>query len=122
LAPTTSSCADRSPAILAASYHLVAIDRAADNQPRDGDRATLLVGLASLRPAAPTALTVQTVADGPKLAWNAPATGTVQFYRVHRDGTALADRYDRTAADVRTFTDTGAATRAHTHRATAVHG
>jgi prepilin-type N-terminal cleavage/methylation domain-containing protein len=122
LAPTTSSCADRSPTILPATYHLVAIDRAADNQPRDGDRATLLVGLASLRPTAPTALTVQTAADGPRLAWNAPAAGSVQFYRVYRDGSAFADRYDRTAADVRTFTDTSAGSGAHTYWVTAVNG
>lgn len=117
---TTSSCADFNPPALLANYHLVAIDRGTDNQPRDGDHATLLIPLASLRPLAPSGLTVQTVNGQPVLSWNAPLTGNPSFYRVYRDGTGYADRYDRTAADVRTFTDSSPGSGGHTYWVTAV--
>ena len=121
LAPTTTSCADPSPPALAA-YRIVAIDRAANNQPRDGDATTLVIGFASARPAAPTGLGVQTVDDAPKLTWTAPATGSVSFYRIYRDGTAVGydDRYDRTSGGETTYADTNPATGTHRYWVTAV--
>ena len=122
LAPATTSCADLSTPSLPATYRLVAIDRAADNQLRDGDRATLSVPSAGPRPAAPSALTVATVAGGPRLSWTAPAGEGVSFYRIYRDGIAVgyADRYDRTSDDATTYTDAGAGAGTRTYWVTAV--
>lgn len=124
LPATTTSCADRDPPLLGATYRLVAIDRAPDNQLRDGERATLVVGLPGVSPAPPSALAVQTVDEQPKLTWAAPASGSVSFYRIYRDGTAVgyADRYSRTSDDVTTFTDGNPGTGPHAYWVTAVDG
>lgn len=110
LAATTTSCADSSTATLPATYHLVSIDRGANNQLRDGERATLSVSVAGSPPAPPRALTVETVAGAPRLSWTAPASGGVSFYRIYRDGSAVgrADRYDRSSGDATAYTDAGA--------------
>ncbi|MDX6704621.1 MAG: hypothetical protein QOI48_467 [Solirubrobacteraceae bacterium] len=101
LVPTATSCTDLSPPGGATTYYIVAVDRAPDNQPRQGDSRTLSIAGASARPQAPTGLTVVTVSDQPQLSWNAPSSGGVSFYRIYRDGT----RYERTAASSPTFTD-----------------
>jgi len=122
LAPTATSCADVSPPSLLATYRLVAIDRAANNQLRDGDRAELSVPVAGPRPAAPSALTVQTVAGVPRLSWTAPAGGGVSFYRIYRDGSAVgyADRYDRASGGATAYTDVSAGVGTHQYWVTAV--
>lgn len=122
LAPATTSCADFSAPSLPATYRLVAIDRAADNRSRDGDRATLSVPAAEPRPAVPGALAVESGAGGPRLSWTAPAGGGASFYRIYRDGSAVgyADRYDRTSDDATTYTDAGAGAGSHAYWVTAV--
>jgi len=122
LAPTTTSCADSSPPSLLATYRIVAIDRAANNALRDGDSDTITLGLASARPAAPSGLAAQTVNDQTELSWTAPASGTVRFYRIYRDGTEVgySDRYDRTSQDETTYDDTDPGTATHRYWVTAV--
>lgn len=124
LAPTTTSCADFSPPSLLATYRLVAFDRdvAAHLPPRDGDRATLLIPVAGASPAAPSALTVETVAGNPRLSWTAPGSGGVSFYRIYRDGTAVGydDRYDRASGDATTYTDHSAGSGTRRYWITAV--
>jgi type II secretory pathway pseudopilin PulG len=116
LAPTARSCVDLTPPAAATSYYVVAIDRAADNAPRDGDRRALSIGAASARPAPPTAVAVTTANGQPALAWSAPSQGGVSFYRVYRDGT----RYDRTSDAVPAFTDGSPAGGEHQYWVTAV--
>jgi type II secretory pathway pseudopilin PulG len=124
LAPAATSCADTAPPAALATYRLVAIDRAVNNLPRDGDIATLVTLLPSLRPAAPGTLAVATVNGAPRLSWTAPASGSVSFYRIYRDGTDVgyADRYDRTSGAETTYVDTDAAPGPHRYWITAVNG
>jgi fibronectin type 3 domain-containing protein len=57
-------------------------------------------------PSEPTNLTAATVDGLPVLTWDAPASGTVRFYRIYRDtGTGLGDRYDETITNQTTYTD-----------------
>jgi hypothetical protein len=124
LAPTQTSCAVASPPTIPATYELVAFDRdtTATHPLRVGDAATLLVSIPSLRPAAPGGLQVATVSGRPKLTWDRPSTGSVSFYRIYRDGTAVGynDRYDRTSDDTPTFTDAAAGDGPHAYWVTAV--
>lgn len=117
LAKTTTSCADFSPQTGTQRYYIVAIDR----YDTVGDPSLITIDPPGARPAAPTGLTVSTIDGLPRLAWNAPASGAVSFYRIYRDGTAIgyADRYDRTTGAVTTFTDASPAT-LHTYWVTAV--
>jgi len=79
---------------------------------------------ASPAPARPprSGLAAQTVNDQTKLSWTAPASGTVRFYRIYRDGTEVgySDRYDRTSKDETTYSDTDPGTASHRYWVTAV--
>ena len=121
LPPSATSCAAPSQIALATKYYVVAVDRAPDNQLRAGDRATLTIGAAGARPAAPAGpLTVQTVNDEPKLTWSPPPSGSVLFYRIYRDGSGLDDRYDRTTGGATTYVDEAPGSVGHSYRVTAV--
>jgi hypothetical protein len=50
----------------------------------------------AIAPAKPIALTVTTEDDLPRLSWTQPSGEVVAYYRIYRDGDALADRYART--------------------------
>jgi prepilin-type N-terminal cleavage/methylation domain-containing protein len=121
---TTTSCADRSPPAGATTYYIVAVDRAPDNQLRDGDRRTLSVdAAASQRPRQPGGpLVAQTVENQPTLTWSAPSGSSPSFYRIYRDGTAIGytDRYGRTSGNTTQFTDDGPGAGGHTYWVTAV--
>jgi hypothetical protein len=120
---SATSCADLSPPSGATTYYIVAVDRAPDNQLRDGDRRTLDIGVAGPQPNAPTGpLTVSTVNSQPRLSWNAPSSGSVSFYRIYRDGTSVgfADRYGRTSGTGTTFTDDSPEEVAHQYWVTTV--
>lgn len=117
LPPTTTACVDLAPPIGATKYYVVAVDRNRDGAARDGDRRILTIGAPSPRPSAPPwPLSVTTVNGLPKLTWNPPASGTVSFYRIYRDGS----RYDRTSTATTTFTDASAGSSAHFYWITAV--
>ncbi len=120
-----TSCADLAPPSGATTYFVVAVDRAPDNSLREGDRRILSIGAPGARPNAPTGpLTAQTVADQPKLSWSAPSSGSVSFYRIYRDGTAVgyADRYGRTSGTATTFVDDNPGTGSHRYWVTTVDG
>lgn len=75
------------------------------------------------KPDPPATLTV-TVVDGQAvLSWDAATDpdGSVLFYRIYRDGTALSDRYDATGDAVQlSFTDAKATSLEHDYYVTAV--
>jgi hypothetical protein len=117
LAPGVTSCVDRSPHAGAGLYYVVAIDRDRFEALRDGDPRMLTVAPASARPSPPSGdLTIQTVAEQPRLTWHAPSSGGVSFYRIYRDGV----RYDRVLSSATSFTDGDAGRGTHRYWVTAV--
>jgi Tfp pilus assembly protein PilV len=117
LPPTTTACTDLAPPIGATKYFVVAVDRNRDGVVRDGDRRVLAIAAPTARPTPPRGpFTTTTVNGVPKLTWTAPVNGTVNFYRIYRDGS----RYDRTTTATTTFTDASAGTSAHLYWVTAV--
>lgn len=107
LSPTTSSCTDPSPPSTGAlGYYVVALARDGSGALEDGDATSLTISAAGSQPAAPDGpLTATTEANLPALSWNAPQNGSPIFYRIYRDGTQLADRYDRTAGTAAAWSD-----------------
>jgi prepilin-type N-terminal cleavage/methylation domain-containing protein len=76
-------------------------------------------------PNSPTGLSVTPNADGTRtLTWTPPASGTtVDFYRIYRDGQAVAARVDTQGVSggaTETWMDTAAGGTSHTYRVTAV--
>jgi prepilin-type N-terminal cleavage/methylation domain-containing protein len=123
LSSTATSCTDLTPATGPTKYYVVAVDRDASNNYRNGDRRAVTISAAGSRPGAPAGpLTVATADNAPQLSWSAPVSGTVNFYRIYRDGTAVgyADRYGRTTGTGRTFTDDSAASLPHRYWVTTV--
>jgi hypothetical protein len=117
LPPTTTECTDLAPPIGATTYYVVAIDRNRDGALRDGDRRLLTITAPSPQPAMPRdPLTITTINALPKLNWSPPGSGSVNFYRIYRDGS----RYDRTTTNTTNFTDASAGTSAHFYWVTAV--
>ncbi len=128
LTPQTS-CQDLNPpgAVLV-SYYAVAVDRTTAGALREGAASSdATVGLTNSDPYPPTGLTLSTSEGSTVLNWTAPSPqdpdlgDSVAYYRIYRDGTALADRYDRTstAAEL-TYTDTQTGGVSHSYRITAV--
>jgi prepilin-type N-terminal cleavage/methylation domain-containing protein len=129
--PSVTECRDLNPPAGATINYVV---RALDEDPTDGslresgDSQTLTAVRASTQPEQPPTLTATTDGDDLVLSWDpAPAPSSpypgsdVIFYRVYRDGTALADRVARTSQDVLTsFRDNGGATAGHTYYVTSV--
>ena len=76
---------------------------------------------------APTNLTASSAGSNTVLSWSAPGIqdpdlgDSIAFYRIYRDGSAYANRYDRTGtgADL-TYTDTHPDGVPHTYYVTAV--
>lgn len=105
------SCSDsNAPGSGTLQYTVVAVDRTdiantASAMREGAASATLSVGAASTALAKPTGLAVTVVGNLAHLAWTAPATGTVAFYRIYRDGKALGDRIARTATNATYFDD-----------------
>lgn len=80
------------------------------------------IGTANVAPTAPTGVTVTPGAQ-PTISWTASgdSDGNVIFYRIYRDGTAIADRYGKTSdAATLSFSDRNAGGVAHTYYVTAV--
>ncbi len=123
LDPATDSCADFSPDSGTQKYFIVAIDRDASNNLRDGTKALLTVGAPGSPPRSPLLLVLTNVSGVPRLTWVAPLLEDVAFYRVYRDGTNLtyADRYDRTTGGLITsYIDTDPGTTTHRYWVTTV--
>jgi prepilin-type N-terminal cleavage/methylation domain-containing protein len=111
---TRTSCQDTSPpAGPALDYYVVAVDKDAQGALREGAHSdTVTVRDTNTPPPPPASLSASTSGGNTLLAWAAPAGGdpdsgdSIDHYVIYRDGTAYADRYDRTAtAQELTFTD-----------------
>jgi len=121
LSPTTTSCADFAAASGAQVYSLMAIDRDAGNGLRVGDARTRTVSAAGSPPRSPLVLAVANVGGLPRLTWTAPLLEDVAFYRIYRDGTSYAHRYDRTSGGlITTYTDTDPGIGSHSYWVTSV--
>ncbi|HEX6391489.1 MAG TPA: Ig-like domain-containing protein [Solirubrobacteraceae bacterium] len=97
-----TSCEDPAPPPGPLTYFVVATDLSPAGEYRDGLPSTSIDVLsASLPPHPPQNVQAVESADGVTLSWGAPLPadedhGAVAFYRIYRDGTSRADRYDRT--------------------------
>jgi Tfp pilus assembly protein PilV len=126
---TDTSCQDTNPpGGLVVNYYVVAVDKDPDTGAlREGDHSST-IGVTSLNspPNAPTNLTATSVGSNTTLSWSAPGIqdpnlgDSIAFYRIYRDGTAYADRYDRTASNETTYTDSHTGGTTHSYRITAV--
>jgi prepilin-type N-terminal cleavage/methylation domain-containing protein len=108
---TKTACVDLNPpptSISPVSYYVVAIDRG-DPERRGQPADQSFSQGANLPPGAPPQLVASIVDGQPVLTWTAATDpdGTIQFYRVYRDGTALDKRYGTTNAPELSFTDKG---------------
>jgi type II secretory pathway pseudopilin PulG len=115
-----TSCQDTSPPSGSPlHYRAVAVDTA-NGALREGDAATKDVLDTVVVPDPPQNLRLtSTDANGAlHLAWDAPTTGGVDFYRIYRDGQRIDDRYDRTSGT--TYTDTSPLPGTHDYYVTAV--
>jgi prepilin-type N-terminal cleavage/methylation domain-containing protein len=116
---TKTECVDKNPLPKDSqvNYYVVAIDGGG----RRGQSADLaFLPSTNLAPLPPGQLT-GSIEDGqPVLRWTAATDddGTIAFYRIYRDGTALGDRYGATSGPQLSFTDKGAA--GHQYWVTAV--
>lgn len=125
---TATSCqATGQPADPSLSYYVVGVDRNPAGALREGGVSALATVLAvNTPPADPGTLVASSSGDNSVLSWSPsagdPDTGdAVAYYRIYRDGTAYADRYDRTGtANELTYTDTKTNGVAHTYRVVAV--
>lgn len=90
-----------------------------------GPRADLSIPAVTTANSAPTAPTGVTLTAGvqPTITWTgaSDSDGSVLFYRIYRDGQAIADRYGKTSdATTLTFSDRAAGATAHTYYVSAV--
>lgn len=123
----STSCQDPSPPSGSVSYYVVAEDLDPAGQYRAGpNSSTATVTATNQRPNAPTNLTATSSNGAVVLSWQAPTVpdpdgDAIAFYRIYRDGTAFAWRYDRTGSgsDL-TFTDTHTGGTPHSYWITAV--
>jgi hypothetical protein len=121
------SCQDTNPPnVSSIQYYVVALDKDANANTREGDHSTTLtVGTTNKAPNAATGLQASTQNGNTVLLWTAPnpadADGDViSFYRIYRDGQAVSNRYDTAPANVSTYTDTATGGVAHTYYVTVV--
>jgi fibronectin type 3 domain-containing protein len=85
----------------------------------------LTVTTANTAPNAPTGLLASSNNGNTVLAWTAPSPAdgdgdAIAFYRVYRDGQAIANRYDTAPGSATSYTDTATGGITHTYRVTAV--
>jgi prepilin-type N-terminal cleavage/methylation domain-containing protein len=126
---TETVCRDEAPpAVPEILYTVRALDRDAAGAIRPGTPSQAArVTTANLPPNAPTELVAaKDGAGGTVLTWKAPVPtdpdgDAIAFYRIYRDGTAYADRYDRTGSgsELR-WVDARPGGQAHTYHVTAV--
>lgn len=109
------------------TYYVVGVDHDTSGNLREGAPSTPhAVTLTNTAPAPPGTLTATSVDGNTVLSWSAsagdPDNGdSIDFYRIYRDGTAYADRYDRTGTSSElTYTDTRTDGEAHLYRVVAV--
>lgn len=101
---STNACQVTNPAAGEQTYFVRALDRDTADQPRMGGLAELVIPVAGAQPAAPDQLTVSTVDGLPRLTWTASATPGILMYRIYRNGTDVASRYE-SVSDTTEWTD-----------------
>ncbi len=112
--------------LLGVNYYVVALDKNAAGELREGDASsTATVSALNTRPNPPSNLAITASGNGSTtLTWSAasdPDLGdSIDFYRIYRDGATYADRYDKTGGSQLTYTDTKPGGTTHTYRITAV--
>jgi hypothetical protein len=124
-----TTCQDTSPPNQSTVYYfVVAVDRDATGGQREGAASDdVPVTQTDTPPNPPTGLLASTNNGTTILRWSAPSPAdpdpgdSIAFYRIYRDGSAYANRYDRTGtgADL-TYTDTQTDGVQHTYYVTAV--
>jgi hypothetical protein len=125
---TDTTCRDSSPPSQTnIDYYVVAVDRDPAGDLREGAQTTKTVNQNNDPPYPPTALTATEDASGNAvLSWSAPNPpdpnngDTIDFYRIYRDGTGYADRYDRTGYGELSFIDANTGGATHTYWISAV--
>jgi hypothetical protein len=117
-----TSCQDTSPPAGTQHYRLVAVDTDTAGALREGDTsATITVNTTNDPPYPPTNLSLSSSGGRTTLTWTASPGDPnsllggdhVDYYRIYRDGTAFANRYDRTGDETSTTwidTNTGGTT------------
>jgi hypothetical protein len=126
-----TSCQDTNPpASSSLHYYLVAVDKTDAGVLRDGDKSgTITVTESNDPPFPPTNLSLSTSNGDTTLTWSASPGDPnfllqgdkVDYYRIYRDGTAVANRYDRTGdGTVLSWTDTATDGATHTYWVVAV--
>ena len=123
-----TTCRDSSPPNLPSmDYYVVAVDRDPGGNLREGAKSTQTVTQGNQPPNPPTGLAAATNQYGEVvLNWVAPVPpdpdvgDDVDFYRIYRDGSAVADRYDRTGPGELSFIDRNAGGGTHTYWVSAV--
>lgn len=109
------------PATANVQYTLVAVDRDTDNNAREGSGVTGQLAVPGPPPGPPTSFAATTSSGVVRLTWATPSTGAPAFYRIYRDGTLYANRYDRTGLGTDTsWQDTTAAGTGHSYWISAV--
>jgi prepilin-type N-terminal cleavage/methylation domain-containing protein len=131
----SNSCQDTNPPNASSiQYYVVALDTDPSGTVREGDKSTILtVTNTNAAPYPPTGLQASPSNGNTVLVWKAPnpmdsetpTADTIAFYRVYRDGQAVANRYDTapgttTVPATASYTDTATGGVAHTYWVTAV--
>ena len=122
------ACQDTAPpASSSIQYYVVALDKDPSNgNTREGDHsATLTVTTANVAPNFPTSLQSSTSTGNTVLLWTPPSPADsdgdpIAFYRIYRDGQAVANRYDTAPGSASSYTDTNTGGVSHTYWVTAV--
>jgi fibronectin type 3 domain-containing protein len=128
---TKTSCVDATPPAgggSALEYWVVAVDRDPSGADREGAPSTRIdVNAQNKAPFPPDALTLSTDAQGNTvLRWQRPAIADpdsgdyIASYRIYRDGTAIANRYDRVAGTESMATDASSGGVPHQYWVTSV--
>jgi len=119
-----TACQDTDPPGGTPSYYVVANDLDPAGDHRDGTASEpITVTTSSQAPGPPTELTAESAGGATTLSWRAPAAdgAAVAFYRIYRDGTAVAHRYDRTGSGSElSYTDSRTDGTEHRYTVTAV--
>lgn len=115
-----TTCQDPTPPSGSPLHYRVAAVDTSNGLLREGDFATKDVVDTVTVPDPPQnlRLTASDANGDLHLAWDAPTSGGVDFYRIYRDGQRIADRYDRTSGT--TYTDTSPLPGVHDYYVTAV--
>jgi prepilin-type N-terminal cleavage/methylation domain-containing protein len=123
----SNSCQDTNPPNTASiQYYVVALDNDPSGTVREGDPSTTLtVNNTNVAPNAPTGLQASPSNGNTVLLWTAPSPpdtdqDPIAFYRIYRDGQAVANRYDTSPGSASSYTDTATGGVAHTYRVTTV--